>query len=499
MARALKWVREKWKGKVLIVAYLDDIIIFSVSLADAEQAFRDVQDALRKAGLELNLAKCELHSTGSMGEPTQAETDMVETLGIKNSPMVLEYLAATVSSFEATQERSARILAPIEAKMEKLQHFVDYAMDLSAIKPDAEHEMGSILFRMLLKSANGLDTFALRVNPTQETALICDRLNKMKLDLFIRLGLPMNEREEVDFPTFAENLEDLRRLSTKSCFVHGSQGMTTDKCDSMAAATLRRIFLPNRMGGGGLQDAWARSVAGYLASYRAVQDRIEAILPLIGLMAKKTPATVTHAQTIMDEITKHKENSEKAYDEKFYSRLAKQKSKGGVPRRAQRSFMDDFNSCGAFAVYERYETTDIKQVARFESKQGGIYHRFIFANQNFRLNRLTRDQHRLALCELIGLESPSTPKCSACDEEPDEGPLEHAMRCQKLGGNAIMGGFFKKGVVNGTRSSSNLHVPNFEPKYDNFGVPPPANPETTAAYVKKKPILKSEATLEKSN
>ena len=45
---------------------------------------------------------------------------------------------------------------------------------------------------------------------------------------------------------------------------------------------------------------------------------------------------------------------------------------------------------------------------------------------------------------------------------------------------------FLKGVVNGTRSSSNLHVPNFEPRYENFGAPPLANPGTTSAYVKKK-------------
>jgi hypothetical protein len=243
------------------------------------------------------------------------------------------------------------------------------------------------------------------------------------------------------------------------------------------------------MGGGGLQDAWARSVAGYLSSYEAAQDRIRTILPLIGMAGKKTPATVAYAQTIMGGIAKRRKDTENTYAKKNYPCLAEPKAFAGAPRGAQRRLMDDFNSCGAYAAFDRYEISDIHRLAMYTSKQNGIYHLFIWANQKFRPNRLSREQHRFALCELIGIEHPALAKCSACGALRVEGSLEHTMRCAPLGGKAMIGGSTKAGVINGTRGSTNLRVPSWEPKYDNHGKPPPPIPGTTKAYVKKKADL----------
>ena len=491
MTRALEATRKKWVSKVLILAYLDDIILFASSLKHLEEAFRDVQEALKRAGLEFNLDKCEMHSTCNGGEPTEEETALVQKLGIKNSPMFLEYLGATVSSFEPIHDRSARILAPTEAKMETLRQFVGSTMVNAAAKPipGERFAIHSTLFKMLLKSINALDTFILRVHPTEMTSPFCDKLNKLKFDLFIQIGLPINEKERVDFQKFAQDLDELKKLALEPCFVHGRQGMNTGMCDSIAAATMRRMFLPNRMGGGGLQDAWARSVAGYISSYTAAQSRVQAILPLMGLHEKETPATVIYDKTRMDAMHARRGATEKEYTEKRYPHLKNQNAFKGAPRGAQRSLMDVFNICGAYAVFERYEASDVKSVASFASKQEGIYHLFIWANQNFRPNKLSREEYRFAICGLIGMEHPAKPKCMGCGEEHQEGALEHSIRCSKLGGKGIIGAMAKTGVVNGTRGYTKLHVPSWEPKYANFANPPPPKKGKTKAYVKKKADL----------
>ena len=109
MTKLLRVTLEKWDGKVLIIAYLDDIVVLSPTLERAEEAFNDVKAALTQAGLELNLSKCELHSSRSQGVPTQEELGLVARLWIQNSPMFLEYLGAIVSSFENNQASSAPI------------------------------------------------------------------------------------------------------------------------------------------------------------------------------------------------------------------------------------------------------------------------------------------------------------------------------------------------------------------------------------------------------
>ena len=491
MTRALKEVRLKWKGKVLIVAYLDDIIVFAQVLKHAEMAFHDIKAALALPGLEFNLEKCELHSSCSKGVPTVEELELVQSLGIKNSPMYLEYLGATVSSFESIQDRAARILAPIKKKMETIQHFVDVAMNEAVAKPNSEFEMGNTLFKMLLKSVNALDTFALRVNPTEDTSAICDTLNKMKLDLFLQIALPVNEEERAASPTFAKDVDDLRRMSNEECFVHGQHKLMSTKCDSDLHATMRRIFLPNRVGGGGLQDAWGRSVSGYVASYGKALPSIKEMLAPLDL-AMPVMESFIKAQETMEAVRKVNADAEKDNELNELPKIPRRKARWAAEG-AQRTLMDEFNNCGVHAVLKCYansKSCPMEQVARFLSKQQGHYHLFIWANQRFRPNRLSREEHRLGVSELIGRWAMNKSKCSGCGEEHHEGTMRHAMSCNKSGARAIMGKAAKLGVAYGTRRAFNIRVPDLEPWYRAFASPPAQDPKKLSkSYVKKKADL----------
>ena len=46
-----------------VIAYRDDILIFSVNLKDHKRHIREVLGALQKNGLHLTMEKCEFHRT----------------------------------------------------------------------------------------------------------------------------------------------------------------------------------------------------------------------------------------------------------------------------------------------------------------------------------------------------------------------------------------------------------------------------------------------------
>ena len=72
----------------------------------------------------------------------------------------------------------------------------------------------------------------------------------------------------------------------------------------------------------------------------------------------------------MDEVIGRKWETEKAYGAKEYPLQPKPKTYRGAPRGAQRTLMDVFNSCGAYAALDWYETSSLVDLAKFTSKQG---------------------------------------------------------------------------------------------------------------------------------
>ena len=235
----------------------------------------------------------------------------------------------------------------------------------------------------------------------------------------------------------------------------------------------------------------SRSTAGYLASHEPHGQFITQTLATFDrVMPARVQDSLLNARNRIGAVQRLNAETRRLDKDNHYPSIPTRKAKwSDKGKGTQRSLMSDINMAGINAVLKCYETSkdcSNEQVARFISKIQGHYHLFIWANQQFRPNRLTREEHRFALCELIGMEQPTKPICGGCGKAHPSGMLRHSLSCAHRGGKGIVGKFAKTGVQYGARRAFLVRVPENEPLYTEFAYPPKVSTRKTVAYVKKK-------------